>query len=292
MRFGPGVDISVANPFQMREHGNARLFLHARHQRFAATRHDHVDGPVKPLEHHADGGAIRARRDLDGVGGQAGVAQAGAERRANRGDAIGAIGARAQDQRIARAQRQRPGLGGDIRAAFENHADDADRHAHAGDAQTVRAGPFGERFSDRIGQRGDGFDALRHRLQARFVEREAIEQAFRQVFGVRAGHILGIGGEDVACRRAQPFGHRLKRRCACVGSSLAHRRRRRAGAQANGMHLGAKRIRGGHGHDRVILPHLPGAAHARSRPCRRQIVGMHQRRAGGIAENCGDSRGF
>ncbi len=73
-----------------------------------------------------------------------------------------AFAAAAQDRRVCRLQAQRAGVGRHVRAAFVDDADHAERHAHALDAQAVRARPFSADRADRIGQRRDVFDAARH----------------------------------------------------------------------------------------------------------------------------------
>jgi hypothetical protein len=46
------VDIDVADAFEVGENRHARLLLHARDQALAAARHDHVDAPLEPRQHH------------------------------------------------------------------------------------------------------------------------------------------------------------------------------------------------------------------------------------------------
>ena len=53
----------------------------------------------------------------------------------DRAAGAGASRAAAQDHGIAGLQAQRAGIGGHIGAAFEDHADDAERHAHALDGE-------------------------------------------------------------------------------------------------------------------------------------------------------------
>jgi len=75
----------MADAFQMREDGHARLFLDALDQALAAARHDHVEIAGKPFQHLADGGPVGCRHELDGVFRQAGRLQpfhkAGVDRR-------------------------------------------------------------------------------------------------------------------------------------------------------------------------------------------------------------------
>ena len=67
----------------------------------------------------------------------------------------------------------------DIGAALEDHADDAERHAHALDGHAVRPLPaFGDR-ADGIGNAAHVGDALRHRLDARLRQRQPVEKGGR-----------------------------------------------------------------------------------------------------------------
>ncbi len=69
-RIGRAVDIGVAQPFEMGDHRNPALALHALDQRGTAAWHDDVDHPAH-LQHHADRVAVAGRDQLDGIFGQA-----------------------------------------------------------------------------------------------------------------------------------------------------------------------------------------------------------------------------
>ena len=77
------------------------------------------------------------------------VRQGGVDR-ARRAEALGAA---AQDRRVARLEAERAGVRGHVRPALVDHADDAERHAHALDRHAVRARPAIDDGADRIGQR-------------------------------------------------------------------------------------------------------------------------------------------
>ncbi len=135
------IDVGVADAFQVREHRHARFVLHARDEALAAARHDHVDGAVEPLQHQADGLAVGGGHELDGGFGQARLAQAAGEANLDGAAGMMAVGAAAQDRRVAGLEAQRAGVGRHVRPALVDDADDAERHAHALDLEAVGPRP-------------------------------------------------------------------------------------------------------------------------------------------------------
>ena len=107
-----------------------------------------------------------------------------------------AVGAAAQHHDVARLDAKRAGIGGDVGAGLVDHADDADRHAHAADHEPVRPRPFLDLGADRIGQGRDVVQALGHGLDARLVQQQAVLQRRRHAGGLGGGDVLGVGGED------------------------------------------------------------------------------------------------
>ena len=81
-----------------------------------------------------------------------------------------ALGAAAQDRGVAGLQAQRAGISGDVGTAFVDDADDADRHAHALEFETIGPRPLCEHGADGIGKRGDVVKALRHAVDALLVQ--------------------------------------------------------------------------------------------------------------------------
>ena len=160
------VDIDVHDAFEMREHRHARLGLHTGDQALAAARHDHVDIAVEPGEHQADGGAVARRHQLYGVLGKIGGAQAFGQRRMDRSRGAEAFRAAAQDHGIAGLEAEHRCVRRHVRAAFVDHADHAERHAHALDDHAVRPRPAFHHGADWIGQIAHHRDAVRHRGDA------------------------------------------------------------------------------------------------------------------------------
>ena len=121
------------------------------------------------------------------------------------------LAAAAQQHRVARAQAQRRGVGGDVGAALVDDADQPDRHAHAGQLQPVGRDRCGRspRRPDRAARRPPR--PRRRRLRAaldRACSRSSI--AGGQAVGLAGGEIAGVGGEDLgpAARNAAAAGRR------------------------------------------------------------------------------------
>ena len=70
---GLGIDVDVANAFEMREHRHPRFGLHAANQIFPAARHDDIDSPIEARKHHPDRLAVASGNQRDRGGRQSGL---------------------------------------------------------------------------------------------------------------------------------------------------------------------------------------------------------------------------
>ncbi len=170
---GRPVDEDVADTFKVREYRHPRFCLNARDQAFAAARHDDVDVAVEAGEHQADGRAVAGRDELNRRFRQAGSAQPFGQRRKNRAARTHAVGTAAQDRGVAGFQAQHAGVGGHIRPALINDADDAERHADTLDSHAVGPRPGFDDGANGILERahdvdagGDGLHARRRQARA------------------------------------------------------------------------------------------------------------------------------
>ena len=171
------------HPFEMREHRNPRLALHPIDQAFSAARHNDVERAVRPLEHLADRLARGEGNARNRGFGQAGLLQPVGEAGMDRGRRVKTVRSAAQHHRVAALEAERAGVGGHVRPALVNDADDAERRRHAFDDEAVWAGEGREHPSDRIGQRGDVLEPARDRLDAAGIESEPVDQGRAQVLG-------------------------------------------------------------------------------------------------------------
>ena len=170
-QIGGGMNVGMANAFEMAHHGHAGVLLHARDETFAAAGHDDVDVAGHVAQHDADGLAVLRRHHLHGGLGQAVLRQGARETRVYRCARARALGAAAQDRRIAALQAQGRGIGRHVRAALVNDADDAERHSDARDLETVRPLPFGYDLPDGIVERRHRFETGGRRFEPFIVER-------------------------------------------------------------------------------------------------------------------------
>ena len=140
-----------------------------------------------------------------------------------------AVRAAAQDHGIAGLEAQRAGIGGDVRPALVDHADDAERHAHALDAHAVRPRPGRHDGADRIGELAHHVEAVRHGLDPRRVERQPVEEGRGRAGALASARSSAIGGEDCRLRAADGLGHGGERAVLLGGRrQRQHARGRRA----------------------------------------------------------------
>jgi hypothetical protein len=194
------MDIGVAEAFRMGEDGDARFLHHPQHQALAAARHDQVDQPRR-AQHGGDEGTVGGGGDLHRRFRQPRRAQPFRHAGMDRERRPQAFLAPAQDHRAARLQAEPAGIGGDVGAAFIDHADHADRLRDALDEKPVRPRPFRQHPPDRIGQRRNLLKPRRHRGDARRRQGQAVAIGGAEIR--RGGEILGIRGDQRIGARAQ-----------------------------------------------------------------------------------------
>ncbi len=93
------------------------------------------------------------------------------------------------------------GIGGDVGPALVDHADDAERHAHALDGHAIRTRPAFAHRADRIGKAAHHLDAVGHGGDALVVQRQPVEKCGRRARGLGLAEVVGIGGKDFGCAR-------------------------------------------------------------------------------------------
>ena len=167
--------------------------------------------PFNPLSSRPTAARSRVGTSVIASFGQAGFAQSLHQAFMDRAAGTETVGAAAQDHGVAGFQAQHAGVGRDIGAAFENHGDDAERHADALDGHAVRALPAFGHDADGIGDVAHGHDAVGHRVDARLRQRQAIDEGGTFAAGARFRDILGIGGEDRGGVGADGALHRIER---------------------------------------------------------------------------------
>ena len=220
--------------FEMGKDRHPRLALHQPHQPLAAARHDHVD-TVGHRQH------LRSPRRGRGWAPAGSRPRAGRRRAARRRGRHGSRPScessptrRAGSPRCPALRQSAPGIGGDVRSAFVDHADHAERRAHAADVQAAGHVPFGHHLPDRIVLRRDRAQASRRCPQS--APRPASAGRASRPTAPFRGRIpcpRALAAEDLlhgGLRRHRP---RLPAPCACSAdeakaSSAAAARARRA----------------------------------------------------------------
>ncbi len=198
----------------MGQHGHAGVPLHALDQRAAAARDQQVD-PAGGGEHGGDVVPVGVGGDLHAGRRQSGLDQALGDGVVDGAPAVQAVRAAAQDHRVAGLEAEPGGVGADVGAALVDHADDADRHGDATEAEPVRPRPLGQYSPGRTGQCGDVVEALRHRLDAGSRQGEAVEEGG----GTGGGFdVACVGGEDVLGPGAEADGGTVQRLVAGIGA--------------------------------------------------------------------------
>ncbi len=222
--------------FEMGEDRHPRLLLHAGDQPLAATRHDHVEIAVEPGQHLAHRGTVAGGDDLDRLGRQAGFAQAFDEAAMDRGRGAEGIRAATQDGGIAGLEAEGAGIGGDVRPALEDDADDAERRAHALDVEPVRPVPCGGDAAHRVGEAGDLLQPRGHRFDARLGERQPVDEGGAAAGLSHVGDVPGILGKDRGGGLTQRSGGGGERPVLRLGRGERQRALGPAGGAADACH--------------------------------------------------------
>jgi hypothetical protein len=170
----------VANPVEVLDHRDARLARQALDQFLAAARDDDVD-VLGHRDQLADRRAVGRRDRLHRVLREPGAAQPGAHARSDRLVRLQRFGASPQDAGVPRLETQAAASGGDVRPRLVDDADDAERHAHASDLDSARAAHQFFDPADRIVERGDLLEALRHLLDRFCRQCQPVHERLRRV---------------------------------------------------------------------------------------------------------------
>ena len=246
----------MADPLQVRQHGDPALGEDPLDQAPAAARHDHVDRVVH-AQQQADRGPVGGRHALDRGLGQSGSREALLQAIQDRARGMEAFGAAAQDRRVAGLEAEPAGVRRHVGPALVDDADHAERHRDPGDPEPVGPVPFGQHAPHRVGERGDRLEARGHGLAAAGVELEAVEQGGAQPLGPGRLHVAPVGFEDLVAALADRLGRGSQR--PDLGFRCGQRELVRGGSRraAQLRHPGGQIVpqdRGLSGHG--ILPHI------------------------------------
>lgn len=124
---------------------------------------------------------------------------------------VNRLRAATQNRGVASLGAKRRGVAGHIRARFVDDANDADRHADFGNAETVWPRPFGDDLSHRVLERGDLPDAVGHRFDAFPIERQPVDHSAGKLIAFCFRDVLGVGHEQLLGVAGKLVGHRAER---------------------------------------------------------------------------------
>jgi hypothetical protein len=111
----------------------------------------------------------------------------------------------AQDDGISRLDTKPGRVGGHVRAALEDHADNAQGHRHALDAQAVGALPARQNPTERVRQFNDGLQAGRDTFDASRIERQSVKHGSAEILvDVRVADRYGSRRVWLVRRRESP----------------------------------------------------------------------------------------
>ena len=209
------VDIDVADARSRLDAGDGRVFDAGADQPRPAARDEQVD---KPLRAHQLVRALVARvlEDVEDVrvaarGGDALLECGGDGLRAADG-----IAPAAQDADVAALDGKRRRVGGDVRTALIDDRDKPQRHLLFIDRHTVRALHLGEDPPRVIGQLRHGAHAVRHRVDTRGVEPQAVEHHVGD-FPARGVHVEGVAAQDLVRVPLEALRHGLEQTALVLG---------------------------------------------------------------------------
>ena len=112
----------------------------------------------------------------------------------------------AQHAHVAAFYGQRRRIGGDVRAAFIDYCDEAERNLHLIDMHTVRVHGLGEDAPGVVGQGGCRTYSVRHAAHALLVEAQPVQHHLGYM-SARPVHVLPVAGEDVPGAFLKACGH-------------------------------------------------------------------------------------
>ena len=216
--------------------------------------------PFRPDSIRPTAARSRVGTSVIAASGRSGFAQALHQAFMDRAAGAETVGAAAQDHGIAGLQAQHAGIRRDIGPALEDHADDAERHAHALDGHAVRPLPALGDDADGIGDAAHDVDAFGHGLDARRRQRQAIDEGGGGAAGARASATSSALAARIAARIGadRPL-HGLQRPVLL----LRRRQRQHArGSAGTGGEIGHQRLEIG-----IAVDGFEGGGHGSSTFC-------------------------
>ncbi len=195
LQVGVGVDVDVAVADSGLDHGHDRVLHDVVDQAGAAARDDHVDqaAGAHQMGHRL---AVGTGHELHGPGRQPGLLGRLGQHADQRGVRFVRRRGAAQQRHVAALEAEAGGVHGHVRAGLVDDRDHAERHPELAHLQPVGQRVAADHLADRVGQRGDVTQALRHRGDPALVERQPVEHRVAEAGVAAVGEVLRVGGQD------------------------------------------------------------------------------------------------
>ena len=214
----------MAVAIQMLDDRHLGIAADALDQALAATGNDdvHIVGHGNQLAH---GLAVGRTHQLHAVFGQAGLLQCLCHQPGQRLVGIDGFRTTAQDTGIAALDREAGRFNGHIGAAFVNHAEHAQGHAHLPHTNTGGLLPEADDLADHIGHGGQLLATQGAGLQHLGSQAQAVDHGLGQPIGHGTLQILGVIDLQRLDMLAQQTGQGLQCFVFCSCRRTSHQRR-------------------------------------------------------------------
>ena len=252
-RVGGGVEDEVADPLGVAEDGDVGRLLDRAHQGARAARDDQVDEPV---EGEQTGHRLPPLDPLHGVLRQPRGGERPTQAVDQRAVGVERLRAALEDDRVARAERQRADLDDGVGAALEDDQQHPERALDLGEDQpVVQLGPA-HRLAHRVGSAGELLDPPAEGGELARGEGEPLEERRREVGGAGRLEVAAVGGEQLRLALAEQRGEAAERRRArggrgapqaALGAAGGARQRLEGGRRGGGSGGGGVGVGGGGG---------------------------------------------
>ena len=172
---GAGVDEDVAEALVVLEDGHGRPFRHHADECLPPAGHDEVDVAVES-EEDLDRLPVGDVDEADGRGREPGLLEPPGEDGRDYRVRLEGVAPAPENDGVPRLDAEGSGVGGDVRPALVDEADDADRRADATDLHPVRPALHADGRAHGIGQGRDLADPQHHVRDPPLRERQPVEK--------------------------------------------------------------------------------------------------------------------
>ena len=221
------IEVDVAHAVTVAQHGDAAVVHDVAHKAVRAARDDEVDVLVHG-QHRADllARGQQARPALGHAGGLAGLLHHVKER------TVGAhrLAAALEEHRVAALEAQSGDLHQRVRAGFKDHADHADRAAHAGEHKPLRQLRAQLLVPDGVLHLRQRAQARAHVVELALVKFQPLQCRRGKALGLRRLQILRVRREDRLFAILQRVSHSQERAIAHLRGGCRQGKARLSGA--------------------------------------------------------------